>query len=117
MALTTILDWTVVRADTWSRTFTIRDENNDVPAGLATSTITMTTRDVYDAVTIVADTAAGEITANGTTGEVTVVLSSTDTAAVKVGQYRYDLEVLSVAGVRLTPVIGSLTVRNDYSRS
>lgn len=116
MPVTNRINWTVVRGDSWTRTFTIRDENNAVPSGLATATITMTARDSYDTEVISVDTAGGEITANGTTGEVTVSIDDADTAAIKTGQYGYDVEVLSAAGVRLTPVLGTLTVRNDYSR-
>jgi hypothetical protein len=117
MPITNTLNWNVVRGDTWSRVFTLRDEQNAVPTGLAGSFITVTVRNQYDTQVLQADTASGEVTADGTTGEVAVAIDDETTDAIEVGQYAYDLEVLSASGVRKTPVLGTLTVRNDVTRS
>ena len=117
MAVTNTLNWTVVRGDDWTRTFTIRDETNAVPDGLATATITCTIRDQYDTVVLSGTTTAGDITASGTTGEVVVHLDDGDTDDLAPGEYDYDIEIVSSSGVRLTPVLGTLTVRNDVTRS
>jgi hypothetical protein len=119
MPVTNTLNWTVMRNDTWSRVFTIRDESNAVPVGLATSTITLTIRDQYDAQVLQVSKGdlADSLTVDGTTGEIAASITFADTEGIPVGQYAYDIEIQSASGVRLTPVIGTLTVRNDVTRS
>lgn len=115
--MATRLNLTMIRNDTWQHDFTLRDEENNPPVGLATSECTFTVRSVaHDSVAVSGTTTGGEIVQNGSTGVVSVTIPMADTD-VDPGKYKYDLQVVPASGlIRTTAVDGALVVKEDQTR-
>ena len=87
------------------------------PVNLTSYTARMQVRDTFDTATTVLNFTSGSgITLGGTAGTILVEATAATTAGVPVGQYVYDLELVS-AGSAVTRLIqGNLTLDPEVTR-
>jgi hypothetical protein len=100
---------------TFDRTFTI--SVGGTPMNLTGYTAAMQVRETYDSTTpIVSLTNGSGITLGGTAGTITVVVTSTQSAAIPSGSFAYDLELQAGDGQVTRLLQGSFNVVGNVTR-
>ena len=109
------LNLTVEQGTTFSQTLTWKIDN--VLVNLTGYTARMQAReDVTSSDTILSLTQASGITLGGAAGTIVIALNAASTAALVAGNYVYDLELVSGAGVVTRLVQGTFTVSAEVTR-
>jgi hypothetical protein len=78
----------------------------------------MQVRSSADSSTVVLEltTTNSKITLGGTTGQINLLVSATDMAAITEGKYVYDLELVSGGGEVTTVIEGNFVVKPEVTR-
>lgn len=102
---------------TFQRTVTWLDANN-APVNLSGYLARMQVRQRYVSATPVLSltSPSAGIVLGTTNGQITITVSATTMAGVESGDYRYDLELVSGAGVVTRLLMGSFAVRAEVTR-
>ena len=109
------LNLTVEQGTTFSQTLTWKIDGTAV--NLTGYTARMQARkDVASSETIFSLTQSAGLTLGGAAGTIIITLTATQTAALIAGNYVYDLELVSSAGVVTRLVQGTLAVSAEVTR-
>lgn len=111
-----ILDFTIEQGATFNLLLTW--EINNVPVNLTNYTARLQARiDIEETDTVLSlTTAGGGITLGGAAGTISLDRTATQTALLPAGEYVYDLELISSAGVVTRLVQGELNISPEVSR-
>lgn len=111
-----IYDITCEQGATFQRVLTWKGSNGN-PINLTSYTAAMQVRDTACGQTKIleATTANSKIVLGGALGTITITVSATDTAALPVGEFVYDLE-LTLSGTVTRLLAGSFTVTKEVTR-
>lgn len=85
---------------------------NNVPVDLANYTATMDVRPSPNSTTLTTQltTGNGKLILNAVTGEIEILLTATQTAALPLGQFQYDLNIISPNNTVTKLIQGSFVV-------
>lgn len=111
--MATIQNISIDQGTTFSLTITVTDLNNNA-LDLTNYTARSQMRRSYGASSYVAFTAT--IDDDPTTGELTISLTPTQTSALKIGRYVYDVEIEDNAGNVTRVLEGIITVTPEVTR-
>jgi tRNA threonylcarbamoyladenosine modification (KEOPS) complex Pcc1 subunit len=117
MALAATYGFTIDQGATFSQTLTWKDPSN-VAIDLTGYTARMQIRGkrTSTSVTLSLTTENGGITLGDDAGTIDLLISATDSAAMEVGTYVYDLELISVSGSVSRLLMGNFVVRGEVTR-
>lgn len=113
MAAPAIKDLTITRGDTESIVVTLTEEDETTPIVITGRTYSSQFRQTQDSVTIAA-TLTCSVT-DGANGELTCVLSASDSAELSPGLYYWDLQE-NASGTISTLLAGTVEVLADVTR-
>jgi hypothetical protein len=113
MASPATLDLTITRGDTETIIVSLTEDDETTPIVITGRTYTAQLRTTPD-ISIVSASFTCTVT-NGANGEVTCVLSSTDSALLDPGYYYWDLQE-NASGTISTVLKGTVTVDADVTR-
>jgi len=102
---------------TFTRTVTWNDSSGS-PVNLTGYSARMQVRQRYVSTSTVLSLSSPSsgITLGTSNGQITITASATVMAAIEAGEYRYDLELVSLSGVVTRLLMGSFTVRAEVTR-
>lgn len=103
---------TIDQGSTFVSTLALTD-SNDVPINLDLYTASAQMRKHYTS----SNATSFSVTANGTTGVITLALSANSTANLVSGRYVYDVEIVDGSGSITRVVEGIVTVTPNVTRS
>lgn len=106
---------TLVRGDTWLRTWDLQDEDG-TPIDLTGASARVQVRDWTDALVLSASTADGRLTVSPAIGRVQMSVPAAATAGIEPGRYSFDFELTYPDGVRTTYESATLLVQEDVAR-
>lgn len=106
---------TLVRGDTWLRTWDLQDDAG-APIDLTGASARVQVRDWTDALVLSASTADGRLTVSPAIGRVQMAAPAVATAALAPGRYAFDFEVTYPDGTRTTYESATLVVQEDVAR-
>lgn len=100
---------TINQGSTFSEVYTWKDCDN-TPYDLSSYSAKMEVRESASSSAILTLNSGAEITLGGALGTITILVSATTTGALTAGDYKYDLELTSGAGIVTRLIEGSCTV-------
>lgn len=111
-------DITINQGESWSQLLVYKSGSPATAVNLTGDSARMQARPSYwsSAVTVELTSANGRITLGTTNGNITLVLTAAETAALAAGRYVYDLELVSSGGQVKRIIEGILTVTPEVTR-
>lgn len=106
----------VFKGETLQRTFTYKDSDSVAIDLTGFSAKMQIRKSINDGVAFELSTVNSRIILGGSAGTIQLLVSATDTDTIQAGEYFYDLEIQSGAGIVTRIIEGRFSVKESYTR-